>query len=83
MRLKRRMLKNLTLILALVFLSASAHAEVLMENGATEVHAYITHGVLSGPAVERWATAAAAAEGFIDVRHTVEIVGTCSECAKG
>ena len=28
-------------------------AEVLMENGAKEVHAYITHGVLSGPAVER------------------------------
>ncbi|MFM2388483.1 MAG: hypothetical protein RLZZ437_38 [Pseudomonadota bacterium] len=28
-------------------------AEVLMENGATEVHSYITHGVLSGPAVER------------------------------
>ena len=28
-------------------------AEVIMENGATEVHAYITHGVLSGPAVER------------------------------
>jgi ribose-phosphate pyrophosphokinase len=28
-------------------------AEVLTENGATEVHAYITHGVLSGPAVER------------------------------
>ncbi|MDN5567775.1 MAG: ribose-phosphate pyrophosphokinase [Paracoccus sp. (in: a-proteobacteria)] len=28
-------------------------AEVLPENGATEVHAYITHGVLSGPAVER------------------------------
>ncbi len=28
-------------------------AEVLMENGAEEVHAYITHGVLSGPAVER------------------------------
>ncbi len=28
-------------------------AEVLVENGATEVHAYITHGVLSGPAVER------------------------------
>ena len=24
-----------------------------MENGAAEVHAYITHGVLSGPAVER------------------------------
>ena len=28
-------------------------AEVLMENGASEVHAYITHGVMSGPAVER------------------------------
>ncbi|MFC3058840.1 ribose-phosphate pyrophosphokinase [Paenirhodobacter populi] len=28
-------------------------AEVLLEAGATEVHAYITHGVLSGPAVER------------------------------
>jgi len=28
-------------------------AEVLMGNGASEVHAYITHGVLSGPAVER------------------------------
>ena len=28
-------------------------AEVLVENGASEVHAYITHGVLSGPAVER------------------------------
>lgn len=28
-------------------------AEVLLENGAKEVHSYITHGVLSGPAVER------------------------------
>jgi ribose-phosphate pyrophosphokinase len=28
-------------------------AEVLMENGAKEVHAFITHGVLSGPAIER------------------------------
>ncbi|CAM3117431.1 ribose-phosphate pyrophosphokinase [Paracoccus nototheniae] len=28
-------------------------AQVLIDNGATEVHAYITHGVLSGPAVER------------------------------
>jgi len=28
-------------------------AEVLMEAGASEVHAYITHGVMSGPAVER------------------------------
>ena len=28
-------------------------AELLMGEGAREVHAYITHGVLSGPAVER------------------------------
>ncbi|NBO21206.1 MAG: phosphoribosylpyrophosphate synthetase, partial [Rhodobacteraceae bacterium] len=28
-------------------------AEVLINSGATEVHSYITHGVLSGPAVER------------------------------
>ncbi|MCG3269207.1 phosphoribosylpyrophosphate synthetase [Loktanella sp. D2R18] len=28
-------------------------AEVLMDNGAREVHSYITHGVLSGPAVDR------------------------------
>ena len=28
-------------------------AEVLIENGAKEVHSYITHGVLSDPAVDR------------------------------
>ncbi|MEM8730750.1 MAG: ribose-phosphate pyrophosphokinase [Pseudomonadota bacterium] len=28
-------------------------ADVLLDSGAKEVHAYITHGVLSGPAVER------------------------------
>ncbi|WP_121062860.1 ribose-phosphate pyrophosphokinase [Chachezhania antarctica] len=28
-------------------------ADVLLENGASEVHAYVTHGVMSGPAVER------------------------------
>ncbi|WP_127557510.1 ribose-phosphate pyrophosphokinase [Nioella ostreopsis] len=28
-------------------------AEVLMEHGAKEVHSYITHGVLSGPAIDR------------------------------
>ena len=28
-------------------------AQLLCDHGATEVHAYITHGVLSGPAVER------------------------------
>ena len=28
-------------------------AEILIDNGAREVHSYITHGVLSGPAIER------------------------------
>ena len=28
-------------------------AEVLVDHGAKEVHSYITHGVLSGPAIER------------------------------
>ncbi len=28
-------------------------ADLMMEHGAREVHSYITHGVLSGPAVER------------------------------
>ena len=37
---------------------------------------------VSGPAVEQWAEHAAAAEGFVDVQHTVEIVGTCRRCAR-
>ncbi|MEM9716336.1 MAG: ribose-phosphate diphosphokinase, partial [Pseudomonadota bacterium] len=28
-------------------------ADVLLDAGATEVHSYISHGVLSGPAIER------------------------------
>jgi Fur family ferric uptake transcriptional regulator len=36
---------------------------------------------VSGPAVERWAETVAANEGFVDIRHTVEIVGTCGSCA--
>lgn len=36
---------------------------------------------VAAPAVERWADRVAAAEGFLDVNHTVEIVGTCGPCA--
>ena len=32
--------------------------------------------------VERWAARVAAAEGFVDVAHTVEVVGTCPDCAR-
>ena len=36
---------------------------------------------VEGPEVEHWAESVAAAERFVDVRHTVEIVGTCAGCA--
>jgi Fur family ferric uptake transcriptional regulator len=37
---------------------------------------------VEGPAVEQWAEGIAAEHGFVDVDHTVEIVGTCAGCAK-
>ncbi|MDT7725975.1 MAG: Fur family transcriptional regulator, ferric uptake regulator [Actinomycetota bacterium] len=33
---------------------------------------------VEGPAVERWADKIASANGFSDISHTVEIVGTCN-----
>jgi Fur family transcriptional regulator, ferric uptake regulator len=36
---------------------------------------------VEGPVVEQWAEATAAEHGFVDVGHTVEIVGTCADCA--
>ncbi len=38
---------------------------------------------VSGTAVERWAEKVAAEAGFVDVAHTVEVVGTCPTCARG
>lgn len=35
---------------------------------------------VAGPTVERWADAVSAQHGFRDVRHTLEIVGTCAGC---
>lgn len=32
--------------------------------------------------VERWSQQVAAAQGFVDPEHTVEIFGTCAECAR-
>lgn len=37
---------------------------------------------VEGPAVERWAESVASEHGFVDVAHTLEIFGTCAECAK-
>ena len=36
---------------------------------------------IEGPAVERWADSVAAEHGFTAVEHTLEIVGTCDDCA--
>ncbi len=36
---------------------------------------------VTGPAVESWAAKVTAEHGFTDVQHTVEIVGTCADCA--
>ena len=36
---------------------------------------------VTGPAVERWATATAEKHGFSDVSHTLELFGTCADCA--
>jgi Fur family ferric uptake transcriptional regulator len=36
---------------------------------------------VEGAAVERWADRVARENGFVDVRHTLEVFGTCSRCA--
>jgi Fur family ferric uptake transcriptional regulator len=37
---------------------------------------------VAGPTVERWATRVAADHGFVDISHTMEIMGTCSDCVR-
>lgn len=36
---------------------------------------------VEGPQVERWATKTGKEHGFLDIAHTVEIIGTCPDCA--
>jgi Fur family ferric uptake transcriptional regulator len=36
---------------------------------------------VEGPAVERWSSAVADQHGYVEVDHTLEIVGTCGDCA--
>ena len=36
---------------------------------------------VEGPAVERWTSSVSDAHGFADVSHTLEIFGTCPDCA--
>ena len=37
---------------------------------------------IEGPEVETWAASVATAHGFTDVSHTVEVFGTCGDCAR-
>jgi ribose-phosphate pyrophosphokinase len=53
-------------------------AEVLMENGATEVHSYISHGVLSGPAVERVSNSVMKSLVITDSIEPTEAVRACA-----
>jgi Fur family ferric uptake transcriptional regulator len=36
---------------------------------------------VEGPTVERWAKSMAERYGFVDVSHTLEVFGTCTDCA--
>jgi Fur family ferric uptake transcriptional regulator len=36
---------------------------------------------VEGPAVERWAEGVARDHGYVDIAHTLEIFGTCADCA--
>jgi Fur family ferric uptake transcriptional regulator len=38
---------------------------------------------VEGPAVERWADRVARDHGFVEVSHTLEVFGTCGDCAGG
>ncbi|MDP3967469.1 MAG: Fur family transcriptional regulator [Nocardioides sp.] len=37
---------------------------------------------VEGPAFEEWADAVARQHGFVDVRHTLELTGTCADCRR-
>lgn len=37
---------------------------------------------VEGPAVEKWAESVAREHGYVDIGHTVEIFGTCADCAE-
>lgn len=36
---------------------------------------------VEGPEVERWADDTATRHGFVDITHTIEILGLCTQCA--
>ncbi|NIY80630.1 MULTISPECIES: ribose-phosphate pyrophosphokinase [unclassified Celeribacter] len=52
-------------------------ADLLMDHGAAEVHAYISHGVLSGPAVERVTNSKLSSLVITDSIEANEAVAAC------
>ncbi len=54
-------------------------ADTLMEAGAKEVHSYITHGVLSGPAVDRITKSVMKSLVITDSIQATEAVRTCKD----
>ena len=50
-----------------------------MEKGAKEVHAYITHGVLSGEAIERISNSNLSSMVITDTIEPTEIVTKCAK----
>ena len=36
---------------------------------------------IDGPTVEAWATLVGSTHGFTDIEHTIELFGTCGDCA--
>lgn len=84
-----------TVYRALAAMAGAAEADVLTAGGqqvyracgSGEHHHHLvcrtcgTTVEVSGADVERWAEATAGKYGFVDVTHTVEIFGTCHDCA--
>ena len=60
--------------------------EALYRRCSTQHHHHLVCRVcgrtveVAGPTVEQWADRVAGEHGFADVSHTLEIIGTCSEC---
>ena len=53
--------------------SATHHHHLVCRNCGATVE-------VEGPAVEKWTRSVAAAHGYSDVSHTLEIFGTCNSC---
>ena len=37
---------------------------------------------IDGPTVEAWANRVGTSHGFVDIQHTIELFGTCADCAR-